>query len=180
MTSPTTLPEDWQPTPGDLAYAKSRGICEAQALEIGENIRAYYTQNAKGMKAKWKEWHGGGGVWGTWIRKESPWPAWRVEQNEPQKEWYERGETDQDSEQTKPRNIPKPRVKRIPGPARPLGATGRQAIIDKMMADEPPAPKVEVEPQYRPMPKAVLEKFYRDGLPKELKRSKVPDEEMER
>ena len=154
--TPTTLPEDWQPTPGDIRYAESKGFCKAQIAEIAESFRAYWL-NGPGCRKKWKEWHGGNGAWGTWIRRETPWPAWKREQAEPQKEWYESSLSSPDVKQYPPL---KPRIRRMPGPATPLGPEGRRAIMDKIKADEPKRPpRAKIGPRRVPMPDHLREKL---------------------
>ena len=66
------MPSDWKPTPGDIQYACSQGLCEEQAMAEARNYYSHFV-NGPGAGTAWKSWHGGNGAWGTWVRKVRPW-----------------------------------------------------------------------------------------------------------
>lgn len=165
MTHPHTLPEDWQPTPGDINYAKSKLLCEAQIMEEAEKFKRYFTVGP-GSNKPWKLWSTGNGAWGTWIQNVTPWTAWQKEQRGHAEPKPEPWELRQPVEPVNPSRIVKPRLRRMPGPGKRYTPQERQAIIDRIEADEPKRPPVKLRDVRVPMPASERRKL-------------VPDEEME-
>jgi len=98
----------------------------------------------------------------TWLNQR----RWEDEHPEipTEREWYERDQLEEQV-QTAKRNIPKPRVQRIPILGK-LGPQGRQAIIDRMAAMEPEKPnRQKIEPRYVPMSDVARERLAEKGLP---------------
>jgi len=62
----TQLPEDWEPSEADLAYAESRGLRgERLALEV-EKFKNYWHGNGE-TKMRWAA------VWRTWVLNCNSW-----------------------------------------------------------------------------------------------------------
>lgn len=67
----STLPEGWEPSADDVAYARSRGFGEGQIGDIAADFRGYWTvgQGRNKTHADWAQ------AWQTWVRKERPRPG---------------------------------------------------------------------------------------------------------
>lgn len=64
----THLPEDWQPSEADIAYARSRGLPDEQIRDVAEDFRTYWTAG-KGRNTTHLNWSL---AWQSWVRKERP------------------------------------------------------------------------------------------------------------
>lgn len=95
----------------------------------------------------------------TWLHQR----RWEDEHAEPEKTWWER---QPEPTPMQPPRIIKPRVRRMPGPGKRYTPQERQAIIDRIEADEPKRPPVKLRDVRVPMPASERRKL-------------VPDEEME-
>jgi hypothetical protein len=62
----TRLPDDWTPSPEDVAFARSRGVPEGQVAELAGEFRDYWTSvpGAKGRKLDWSA------TWRNHVRRE--------------------------------------------------------------------------------------------------------------
>jgi hypothetical protein len=65
----TMLDQDWQPTDGDIAYARERGFTRPEIDDMAASFGAYF-RDGPGRTKAWTNWHGGSGAWGTWVRNE--------------------------------------------------------------------------------------------------------------
>lgn len=63
----TRLPDDWQLTGPDLAYALSKGLTEREAGELGERFSAW-AWSASGPNAVKKNWHQ---AYRGWVQREA-------------------------------------------------------------------------------------------------------------
>lgn len=160
MTKPHTLPEDWQPTPGDINYASSQGLSEIQATAEAQDFKNHFT-NGPGCNTKWKQWSGGNGAWGTWVRKAYKWPGWRVEKAE-QEQQAERKQEEADqmalglerASKERRRPVRRPKIKPVPFAGKRLTDEERnrlrQQIYDAEIPSRPPPPTLG--PAHVPMP----------------------------
>lgn len=60
----TRLPSDWQPTAGDLAFARQEGLSDREAQREAEKFRDYWLAKAGsgGTKLDWSR------TWNNWVR----------------------------------------------------------------------------------------------------------------
>lgn len=63
----TRLPEDWQPSPSEIEYARSQGLGEQQIARSVENFRDYWTVG-KGRNTTHADWTR---AWQGWVRTDS-------------------------------------------------------------------------------------------------------------
>lgn len=66
----TQLPEDWEPSEADLAYAESRGIKGDRVRLEAEKFKNYWLGNGE-TKMRWEA------VWRTWILNCNQWSGGR-------------------------------------------------------------------------------------------------------
>ncbi len=66
----TQLPEDWEPSEADLAYAESRGIKGDRVRLEAEKFKNYWLGNGE-TKMRWAA------VWRTWILNCNQWSGGR-------------------------------------------------------------------------------------------------------
>ncbi len=149
MIKPHPLPPDWRPTPGDLEYARSKGMCEEQAIEEARSFYSHFT-NGPGCGTKWKGWSGGNGAWGTWVRNCRPWS-----EHDPRRP----------KEQVMPGKIDAPvfakvKARKIPPPAKVLTELERTALIQEIKDAEPIGRKGEpLKPLHVRMPDEYWQRF---------------------
>ena len=62
------LPDDWQLTGPDLAYALSKGLTEREAGELGERMKSW-ALSASGPNAVKRNWHQ---AYQGWVQREGP------------------------------------------------------------------------------------------------------------
>lgn len=67
----TRLPDDWLPSPANIAYAESRGFVDDMLSRQIEDFRDYWHARAgpNALKLDWSK------TWATWIRKAADWKA---------------------------------------------------------------------------------------------------------
>lgn len=63
----TRLPEDWQPTPSEIDYARSQGLGEQRIANVIENFRDYWTVG-KGRNVTHADWTR---AWQGWVRNDA-------------------------------------------------------------------------------------------------------------
>lgn len=149
---PHTLPLDWRPTPGDIEYAKSKGLCEEQAMEEARSFYAHFT-NGPGSGTKWKTWSGGLGAWGTWVRKTKPWTEHDPRRPKEQKMPGRIDAPTLPAEMTdKAQRLPKREFK-------PLTDLERASLLQEIYDAEPEKRREPLKPLHVPMPDEYWERF---------------------
>ena len=64
----TRLPDDWQLTGPDLAYALSKGLTEAETGDLAERFKSW-ALSASGPNAVKRNWHQ---AWQGWVQRDGP------------------------------------------------------------------------------------------------------------
>jgi hypothetical protein len=64
----TRLPDDWQLTGPDLAYAGSKGLTEAETGDLAERFKSW-ALSASGPNAVKRNWHQ---AWQGWVQRDGP------------------------------------------------------------------------------------------------------------
>jgi hypothetical protein len=70
----TRIPEDWQPTDEQRAYAQERGIVGSRLDDVAANFRDHWL-NKPGKDGRKLDW---GRAWQTWVRNEAKWNGART------------------------------------------------------------------------------------------------------